>query len=111
MFVIKKKVNNIYSKKQALPPNQKPENNFQQSPGFINNLGQGMAWGIGSSLGHNLYNGVFGSSKVQQEKLEKEKKCKELQDYYMNCQKYNYLNYDTCDFIKKDLKLYCENKN
>jgi len=111
MFIIKKKVNNKNFKKQPPPHNQKPQNNAQQSPGLINTLGQGMAWGAGSSIGHSLIYGIFGSNKANQEKLEKEKKCKEFQDYYMSCQKYNYLNYDTCDFIKKDLKLYCDSVN
>ena len=115
MFINKKK---LLKKKQPPPPKQKPpppnqksQNNIQQSPGLINTLGQGMAWGAGNSLGHSLYNGIFGTNKVTQEKLEKEKKCKELENYYISCQKYNNTNYDTCDFIKKDLKLYCNGIN
>ena len=102
MFIKKK------MKKQPPPPKKKSQNNVQQSQGFINILGQGMAWGAGSSVGHSLINEIFGSNKATQEKLEKEKKCKEFQDYYMRCKKYNHINYDTCDFIKEDLELYCD---
>ena len=93
--------------KKSSKPIQTQTNN--QQPSLLSTLGQGMAWGTGTSLGHSLFNGIFGNSQKKQEELEKQKKCEEMKKYYNSCLQYNHINYDTCDFIKKDLKKICDN--
>jgi hypothetical protein len=107
MFLQNRKNKTPPSPKKISEPNKKSNvNNQQQS--LLTTLGQGIAWGTGTSLAKSIFTSNSENNQKKEE-LDKQKKCEEMHKYYNNCLQYNYINYDTCDFIRKDLKKICDN--
>jgi hypothetical protein len=87
------------------PPRTYPSQHVESSsPGLLTGLGQGIAIGAGSSIGHRVVSSVFGSSSPPQEEPKKDssRNCELQFKRYVECSDNFQAHSDTCHDLLDD---------